>query len=224
MKLMGTDLDPAKLMAFVGERLQERGLSSSPPLGAKLSAEGTEPRVDPLTFNLQALEANADATQGLPLETHRDGLAGRAVVLAKKLFRRAGQIFINEALGRQRVFNGHVRDSYAQLSAELVRLRQRVMELESAGRQLATSRSVASELVPSRGKETPVAAEQPRKQEVKAEPPAASQQPVARLLRLAQSQKRAPTKLKAQRSALATEPPVPPSAPRPPRAGTRRGR
>lgn len=128
MKLMGKDITPAKVMAFVGERLAARGLST--PEELELRADGVEARVDPLTFNLQALESNADATQGLPLETHRDGLAGRAVVVAKRVFRGVGQIFINEALGRQRVFNGHVRDSYAQLAAEVIRLRQRVAQLE----------------------------------------------------------------------------------------------
>ena len=69
MKLMGKDITPAKVMAFVGERLAARGLST--PEELELRADGVEARVDPLTFNLQALESNADATQGLPLETHR---------------------------------------------------------------------------------------------------------------------------------------------------------
>jgi hypothetical protein len=128
MKLMGKDITPAKVMALVGERLAARGLSS--PGDTELTPEGVEARVDPLSFNLRALEENADASVGLPLETHRDGVAGRAVVIAKRVFRQAGQIFINEALGRQRAFNGHVRDSYAQLAAEVIRLRQRVAELE----------------------------------------------------------------------------------------------
>lgn len=133
MKLLGKDITPSKVMAFVGERLQARGLSTPPE--EELGELGVEPRVDPLSFNLRALEANADATQGLPLETHRDGLSGRAVVLAKQLFRKAGQLFINEALGRQRVFNGHVRDSYAQLTAEVIRLRERVAELEKGEKE-----------------------------------------------------------------------------------------
>ncbi|MFZ5446897.1 MAG: hypothetical protein ACOZQL_43320 [Myxococcota bacterium] len=133
MKLMGKDITPAKVMAFVGERLAARGLAG--PSEAPVTVEGVEPRVDPLSFNLHALEENADATRGLPLETHREGVAGRAVVLAKRVFRSAGQIFINEALGRQTVFNGHVRDSYAQLSAEVLRLRQRVAELEREARR-----------------------------------------------------------------------------------------
>ena len=129
MKLLGRDITPSKVMAFVGQRLAARGLST--PGDDELGTDGVEARVDPLTFNLRALESNADATVGLPLETHRDGLAGRVVVLAKRLFRSTGQLLINETLGRQRVFNGHVRDSYAQLSAEVIRLRQRVAELET---------------------------------------------------------------------------------------------
>lgn len=130
MRLLGKDITPQKVMAYVGEQLRARGLT--PADDAELAREDVEARVDPLSFNLDALSEHADSTRPLPLETHRDGLAGRAVVLAKTLFRRAGQVFINEALGRQRVFNGHVRDSYAQLSAEVMRLRSRVQELEGA--------------------------------------------------------------------------------------------
>ena len=56
--------------------------------------------------------------------------AGQVVLLAKWAFRKTCQVLINETLARQRVFNGHVRDSYAQLSAELMRLRERVEALE----------------------------------------------------------------------------------------------
>jgi hypothetical protein len=52
------------------------------------------------------------------------------VLLAKWAFRKTCQVLINETLARQRVFNGHVRDAYAQLSAEVIRLRERVEELE----------------------------------------------------------------------------------------------
>lgn len=128
MKLLGRDISTDKVLRWVGERLKARGLAGPGEGGAELG--GVEPRVDPLTFNLEALSRHADATRGLPLETHREGLAGRAVVLAKKAFRTGAQLFINEALGRQVVFNGYVRDSYAQLSAEVLRLRERVAELE----------------------------------------------------------------------------------------------
>ncbi len=137
MKLFGKDVTPEKVMTYVAERLEARGLAR--PADLDVPSAGVEPRVDPLSFTLSALEANADATRGLPLETHRDGVGGQAVLLAKRVFRAAGQIFINEALGRQRVFNGHVRDSYAQLASEVMRLRARVAELEARPPVVATS-------------------------------------------------------------------------------------
>jgi hypothetical protein len=129
MRLLGKDITADKLMAYVGERLRARGLAA--PLDGAAAEEGVEPRVDPLSFNLDALSEHADATKGLPVETHRAGLSGQAVRLAKVAFRRVGQVLINEALARQVVFNGHVRDSYAQLSAEVLRLRARLAELEA---------------------------------------------------------------------------------------------
>lgn len=125
MKLLSRDL-PRGILQRLEERLASRGLSEPPAPAIRF--DGVEPRVDPLSFNLSALEENADATRALPLETHRSG-AGRAVLLAKWAFRATCQVFINEALSRQTVFNGHVRDSYAQLSAELLRLRKEVDEL-----------------------------------------------------------------------------------------------
>ncbi len=127
MRLLGRDIEVGSVMDEVRARLVARGLSARPGAGAV--DEAVEAPVDPLAFNLAALDEHADPTRGLPLETHRDGLSGRAVVLAKTLFRRVGQVLINEALGRQRLFNGHVRDSYAQLSAEVVLLKGQVERL-----------------------------------------------------------------------------------------------
>ena len=129
MKLLGRDISGPQLLEKISQRLRARGLDA--PGEAPLQGDGSEPRVDPLTFNLEALAEHADPTRPLPLETHRGGLGGRAVVLAKWAFRRSCQIFINEALGRQQVFNGHARDSYAQLSAEVMRLRSRLEALEA---------------------------------------------------------------------------------------------
>ena len=129
MKLLGKDISTSLLMQQISERLAARGLDS--PDEGPIRMDGAEPRVDPMAFNLDAMAAHSDPTRALPLETHRGGVTGRAVVLAKWAFRATCQIFINEALGRQQVFNGHVRDSYAQLSAEVKRLRSRVEELEA---------------------------------------------------------------------------------------------
>jgi hypothetical protein len=129
MKLLGKDFDSNALIDRIERRLERRGLAVE--ASGPISFSGMEPRVDPLAFNLSALEANADATLPLPLATHRSG-AGRVVLAAKWAFRKTCQVFINEALARQRVFNGHVRDSYAQLSAEVVSLKDEVKALRQA--------------------------------------------------------------------------------------------
>lgn len=126
MRLLGKDISGAALLERIEERLLARGLAFEP---APIRMDGVEPRVDPLSFNLAALEEHADSTRPLPLETHRAG-AGRLVLYAKWAFRKTCQVFINEALARQRLFNGHVRDSYAQLSAEVIRLRKEVDALK----------------------------------------------------------------------------------------------
>jgi hypothetical protein len=128
MKLLGRDIPTGALVARIEERLRVRGLPTSEP--AEVPEDGVEPRVDPLSFNMHALEENADTTRALPLHTHRAGM-GQAVLLAKWAFRKTCQVLINETLGRQRVFNGLVRDSYAQLSAEVLRLRKEVDTLRA---------------------------------------------------------------------------------------------
>jgi DNA-binding response OmpR family regulator len=135
LKLLGKDFSPRELLDEVNARLEARGLTSTrsqTPLRAEQQL-----RVDPLSFQLDTLTSLADATQGVPIETHRSGMSGQAVVLSKKLFRRLGQIFINEAFARQTRFNETVVDSYAQLAAEVLRLKKRVLALET---QLATSK------------------------------------------------------------------------------------
>lgn len=129
MKLLGKDISASLLMEQISQRLVARGLAA--PGEGPIRMDGSEPRVDPLAFNLDAMAEHSDPTRPLPLQTHRGGITGRAVVLAKWAFRTSCQIFINESLGRQQVFNGHVRDSYAQLSAEVKRLRSRIEELEA---------------------------------------------------------------------------------------------
>jgi len=138
MKLLGTKFAAPELIARIERRLRARGLASPPD--ALTPPAGTELPVDPLSFNLQALEEHADSTRALPLVTHRGGL-GQLVLVAKWTFRKTCQLFINEALARQRLFNGHVRDSYAQLSAEVLKLREEVQSLGSARRPRPRHRS-----------------------------------------------------------------------------------
>src|SRR6202158_536520 len=108
MKLLAAGITARGLVDRIEERLRARGLLNEPV--SPTSSEQAEPVIDPLSFNLLGLERHADPTQGLPLETHRGG-AGRAVILAKWICRRSCQLFINEALARQKLFNGNVRDS-----------------------------------------------------------------------------------------------------------------
>ncbi len=129
MRLLGDAIKQSDLLQRLEERLRARGLGPDPE--ARASSVGIEPPVNPLSFNLAALEEHADPTRSVPLQTHRGGV-GRAVLLAKWAFRTTCQVFINEALARQRLFNGHVRDSYAQLSAEVIRLRAEVEKLQTA--------------------------------------------------------------------------------------------
>jgi hypothetical protein len=127
MKLIGRDIDGRALLQYARARLRARGIDDSDGPTEDL---GPEPVVEPLSFLVQSLEENEDPTIGVPIRTHRTGL-GQAVPLAKWVFRRTCQVFINEALGRQRVFNAQVRDMTAQLAAEVIRLRERVEALES---------------------------------------------------------------------------------------------
>ncbi|MBX5484241.1 MAG: hypothetical protein IRZ16_20645 [Myxococcaceae bacterium] len=129
MNLLGRDVPVRALLERIESRLQLRGLREAPSADEGVADE-VEPRVDPLSFNLGALEEHADPTRPLPLHTHRGGV-GQLVVVAKWAFRKTCQVFINEALARQRLFNGHVRDSYAQLSAEVLRLRAEVAALKA---------------------------------------------------------------------------------------------
>lgn len=142
MRLFGKDVTAKKLLEVVKERLSSRGLL--PPSEDAGLEQGVEAPVDAFAFAVEAMAENVDTTRGLPIETHRDGLAGQAVVLAKQTFRKVGQLFINEALARQVVFNGHVLDGYSQLSAEVVRLRSRVAELERALDEASQARATVS--------------------------------------------------------------------------------
>lgn len=152
MKLLGRDIAAEDLLARIEARLQARGLSA--PSHHPVSFEGVEARVDPLSFNLASLEQNADPTVPLPLQSHRKGLSRALVLGGKWAFRKAFQLFVNEALGRQRHFNLHVRDSYAQLSAEVLRLREEVEALR-AEKAKGTAGSTATAAAESGPKSVP---------------------------------------------------------------------
>lgn len=141
MKILGREVEAAGLFEKVTEELRARGIV--PPSELDHGPVGNppiEPRVDPIRHHLEGLEQNSDPTQGLPLHTHRTG-AGRAVLWAKWLFRRVGQPLINEALGRQRLFNAHARDAYAELAARVERLAADVEALQEKKATKATPKA-----------------------------------------------------------------------------------
>lgn len=129
MKLLGKDIPARALVQRIEDRLRTKGLIAEPDRSQEVVEEGVEARVDPHLFNLSALEAHADPTRPLPLHTHRGGL-GQWVLAAKWVYRKSCQVLINETLGRQRLFNGHVLDAYAQLAAELERVKEEVRTLK----------------------------------------------------------------------------------------------
>ena len=123
MRLLGREVEAFGLAERVAAALRAR--SEPAPEAEAARAPAVEARVDPLQHALQGLTEHADPAQGLPLATHRAGL-GRGVLVMKQLFRTVGRPFIQDLFGRQRLFNGHVRDAYASLSAEVERLRAEV--------------------------------------------------------------------------------------------------
>jgi hypothetical protein len=119
VKILGKEVAAACLWDRVRTRLEERGLPVPP--NDDVPEPRVEPRVDPVQHHLEGMERHNDPTRGLPLHTHRTGL-GRAVLWSKWLFRKTCQPLINELLGRQRLFNAHARDAYAELAARVERL------------------------------------------------------------------------------------------------------
>lgn len=130
MRLLNKDISTDALLARLKARVGE-GRSDNEDPAEPVQLAGPEARVDPLAFHLSGLEEHADATRPLPRHTHRAGL-GRLVLVAKWGFRKTCQVFVNEILGRQRLFNGHVRDAYGLLSADLLRLQEEVEALKGA--------------------------------------------------------------------------------------------
>jgi hypothetical protein len=132
VKILGQEVEAAGLWERVRTRLSERGVAL--PSDDEPAPSPVEPRVDPVQHHLEGLERHSDPTRGLPLHTHRTGI-GRAVLWSKWLFRKGCQPLINELLGRQRLFNAHARDAYAELAARVERLTAEVEELRGRRRR-----------------------------------------------------------------------------------------
>jgi hypothetical protein len=126
MKLLSNDVR-VEVLRRLG---QEKVSKSVGPLPQSRSIHRDESIVDNAKLNVELMSEDADCTQGVPIETHRAGISGVAVQLAKRVFRKSCQVFINEALARQRRFNGQATDAYAQLSAEVEQLKAQLKRAE----------------------------------------------------------------------------------------------
>ena len=142
IEFIGKDFSPQALVQQIATRLRQRGLSLTDG-PARIDAESASATPEFFKYQLHALEENADTTRGVPLETHRSG-AGRLAMYAKWTFRKCCQAFINEALSRQVIFNGHVRDGISQLLTEVSALRTEVEAL----RQPQSAQASANKTLP----------------------------------------------------------------------------
>jgi hypothetical protein len=130
MKVLGTTVDARALLARIEERLWLRGLTAIAPKSAG-PLDGAQ--VDPLSYNVQALEEHAESSRPLrpAPSSWIEALAGAPL----RVLQLVAQPVITHVLARQQVFNGHVRDSYAQLAAEVLRLREQVESMQMPARR-----------------------------------------------------------------------------------------
>jgi hypothetical protein len=139
MKLTGVGLEG------LAERIESRLRAEGVPVDAAASERpSVEPRVDPRAHALDALAANADPTEGLPLQTHRAGLQGAAVLAAKRAFRVAARPILRRLLARQAAFNSEAREAYALLSGELEALRTELKALEADAARAPPAQAVSA--------------------------------------------------------------------------------
>ncbi|QDE91373.1 hypothetical protein BHS06_21645 [Myxococcus xanthus] len=80
-----------------------------------LDAAARPPTPAPWPALLQEARGKMDSRYAEPATSHRGGLTGTALVLAKRAFRRTFQPFINEVLRKQVEFNESILDALATL-------------------------------------------------------------------------------------------------------------
>ncbi|MFP2913299.1 hypothetical protein ACLESD_51525 [Pyxidicoccus sp. 3LFB2] len=84
-------------------------------LRRSLEAAASPPTPAPWPALLQEARGKMDSRYAEPATSHRGGLAGLALVVSKRAFRRVFQPFINEALRKQVEFNESILDALATL-------------------------------------------------------------------------------------------------------------
>ena len=84
-------------------------------LRRSLEAAASPPAPAPWPALLQEARGKMDSRYAEPATSHRGGLAGLALVVSKRVFRRVFQPFINEALRKQVEFNESILDALATI-------------------------------------------------------------------------------------------------------------
>lgn len=114
LQVANSDIDSERLIREIESELKrkiESGEISTAEVERVKNAQLTitEDAGGEMPHSLAYLMANKETYRGLPGRTHR-GLIGRLAILAKKTFRRIFQVFINETLDPQVMFNDYLVD------------------------------------------------------------------------------------------------------------------
>lgn len=138
-------IDVAEVMAHIREKIRGKraeGIYTDEEVeeltALKLQAFADDAGIDPeLLARLMAVDHNWNVSVDYRLESHRAGLEGRLVVLAKKLVRPFVRLYTDHVLNRQAQINLYLRYLCHNLVREVVRqqleqtaLRNRVERLE----------------------------------------------------------------------------------------------
>ena len=134
----------ADAVARETERLPSPSPEAEESLRRALEAAARPSAPTPWPALLQEARGKMDSRYGEPATSHRGGLTGTALVLAKRAFRLTFQPFINEVLRKQVEFNESILDALATMhdvqreqaraqAAWRKELERRLAQLEASG-------------------------------------------------------------------------------------------
>ncbi|WP_254624110.1 hypothetical protein [Myxococcus sp. CA033] len=110
-----TRIPSPEAVAKETEKLPEPSAEARASLRQTLEASARPATPTPWPALLQEARGKMDSRYAGPVTSHRGGLSGPALVLAKKAFRLVFQPFINEALRKQVEFNESILDALATI-------------------------------------------------------------------------------------------------------------
>ncbi|MCP3168560.1 hypothetical protein [Myxococcus qinghaiensis] len=143
------------------QKLPEPTAEAREALRQTLEASARPATPTPWPALLQEARGKMDSRYAGPVTSHRGGLSGLALVLAKRAFRLAFQPFINETLRKQVEFNESILDALATIhdvQREHARtqatwrqdVERRLARMEDAARGLATHEAAGRDEAPER--------------------------------------------------------------------------